>query len=385
MLALLLAGCMALAAGLAIAFQDTITKFNLSPKVPYQTYTPPPAPDYDEPEAWAMQPGDPEAGLADVFYVHSTTYNGQRHWNANLHASPADNVLRRVAAPNEAGPFMPVGAVYAPRYRQATLFASFTHRYDSRAAHELAFRDVEQAFLHFLKTRPADRPIILVGYGQGGLHVRGLLRYHFAADEELGNRLAAAYVIGQATPLEIFDDALEPIAPCRSLEDVRCVISYIDLEQGFEEEERRYRAGALVWNGEGRLAWQEGGALLCTNPLSWSATDALVDRDHHIGAASATGLRPGETPPAIAKTVSAQCEDGILSVTSPSQSFLRRKHWFGDHWRAQDFNLFFHDLTADAQRRVENLRIILEEEAKILKPVEETVELPVSPVRKVPD
>jgi hypothetical protein len=34
---------------------------------------------------------------------------------------------------------------------------------------------------------------------------------------------------------------------------------------------------------------------------------------------------------------------------------------------------------------VENLRIILEEEAKILKPVEETVELPVSPVRKVPD
>jgi len=45
MLALLLAGCMALAAGLAIAFQDTITRFNLSPKVPYQTYTPPPAPD----------------------------------------------------------------------------------------------------------------------------------------------------------------------------------------------------------------------------------------------------------------------------------------------------------------------------------------------------
>lgn len=384
-LALFLAVCLILAAGVALTFQDSITKFNLSPRTPYQTYTPPPPPAYDARGAWAVWPDDKDVGLADVFYVHSTTYSARRNWNAPLTADTADETLRRVAAPNQAGPFMPVGSVYGPRYRQATLFASFTYKYDGRAAYELAYRDVEQAFLYFLKERQPDRPIILVGYGQGGLHVLGLLQYHFAADKELRRHLAAAYVIGQSAPTRLFDGPLKTITPCASPEDVRCVVSYIDLEPGFDDEARRYRARALVWGAGKKLAVEDGAPPICVNPLVWTQTSDRAGPEHHLGAASATGLGLGETPPAIAKALSARCDNGILAVTPPRQTFLRRRHWFGDQWRPQDFNLFFHDLTADARRRTENLNLVLEEEALFLEPIDETVDVDASPVNKVPD
>lgn len=386
MLALLLAVCLLLAAAAAVIFQDNITKFNLRPRTPYQTYTPPPPPAYAARGAWAVWPDDKDAGLADIFYIHSTTYSGRGNWNAPVTADTANRTLRRVAAPNQAGPFMSAGAVYGPRYRQATLFASFTHKFEGRGAYALAYRDIEKAFSHFLAEREPDRPIILVGYGQGGLHVLGLLQYHFAENEELRRHLAAAYVIGQSAPTSLFKGPLKQIPPCRSPDDVRCVISYIDLEEGFEDEERRHRARALIWAEDRKeLVSFSGAPPLCVNPLSWTVTEERKGPETHVGAASATGLRLGETPPTIARAISAECEDGILMVTAPRQNFLRRKRWFGDHWRPQDFNLFFHDLTADAKRRAQNVTGLLEYEAQFLDPIAETVELEPSPVNKVPD
>lgn len=369
----------------AFLFQDDITLLRLNPRTPYQTYTPPPPPAYGARGAWALWPDDLGAGQADIFYVHSTTYASNKHWNAPLADRVADAALHRVAAPNEAGPFMQVGAVYGPRYRQATLFASFTHKFDGLAARELAYRDVEKAFEQFLAERPADRPIILVGYGQGGLHALGLLQYHFARDDRLRRNLAAAYIIGEPVVLSVFQHALQSIQPCASPQDVRCVIGYIDLEKNFDDEKRRHRQRGLIWDGNGGLVSQSRPPVLCVNPISWTITNEAADAEDHIGAASATGLRMKDTPPSIAGATGAQCVNGILSVDSPRQSFLRRRHWFGNHWRPQHFNLFYHDLTVDALRRVETLNAVLEEEAHFLNPIEEAVDLEVSPVNKAPE
>ncbi len=352
-----------LLAAAAVMFQDNITLFSLNPRTPFQTDTPPPPPAYGARGAWALWPDDLAAGEADVFYVHSTTFASSKRWNAPLTDNIADAALRQAAAPNEAGPFMRIGAVYGPRYRQATLFSSFTHKFDGLAARELAYKDVESAFLHFLAVRPANRPFILAGYGQGGLHVLGLLQYHVAANEGLRRHLAAAYIIRQGVPVSIFDQALRTIPPCASQTAVRCVISYIDLESGFEKEAERFRQRALIWNAAGALTSLPNAKILCVNPISWTISDQSADPNEHLGAASATGLRMRETPPPIAAATGAQCRDGILAVDSPQQKFLQRRHWFGDHWRPQDFNLFYHDLAADAARRVENLNMRLASEA----------------------
>lgn len=384
-LAILVVLGLVLAAATALIFQDKIAQFNIKPRTPYQIYTPPPAPAYGARGAWALWPHDAESGEADIFYIHSNTYYSRNHWNAPLAAKSAERALKRAAAPNEAGPFLGVGAVYGPRYRQATLFASFTHKYDGLAARELAYRDVADAFDAFLAQRAStDRPIVLAGYGQGALHAMGLLQHRFANDEELRALLAAAYLIGAPVPTALFEGALAAIPPCAAPQDIRCVIAYTDFEQHFDGEHRRHRQRALVWNDNKRLESRPASPHLCVNPLSWRADEQPADPEAHLGAASATGLRFGETPPAISKAIGAVCDNGILTVDTPQQDFLRRKRWFGAQWRAQDYNLFYHDLAADAMRRVRTLQAVRDEEARFLKPISETVDLPVSPINKAP-
>lgn len=340
-------------AAIAVIFQDNLTRYGLNPRTPYQLYTPPPPPAYGARGAWALWPDSKDKGEADVFYLHSTTYASRKHWNGPITDNGANAALRRVAAPNEAGPFMQIGSVYGPRYRQATLFATFTHKFDGLAARRLAYGDVKEAFEVFLNQTAPDRPIILAGYDQGGLYVLGLLRDYFADDDALRARLAAAYVIRHPTAVILFEDDLKATPPCRSKETVGCVVAYTDLEERFGAEKRRYRQRSLAWAGDMLLESRSRSPHLCVNPISWRLDGAPAPAADHVGAASATGLRMGETPPAIARAIGAQCIDGILQVDKPQQAFLRRRHWFGDHWRPQDFNLFYHDLSADGARRAQ--------------------------------
>ena len=373
------------AAAIAIIFQDNITRFNLNPQVPYQLSTTPPPPAYGARGAWVLWPDEADAATADVFYIHSTTFASSSHWNGPINAEKADRVLRQIAVPNEAGPFLRMGAVYGPRYRQATLFASFTHKYDGTAARRLAYTDIEKAFEVFLNHRREDRPIVLAGYGQGGLYVLGLLQHYFAKDETLYRQLAAAYIIGEPVPMSAFDGPLENISACETPEDIRCVISYVDVEEDFETEKSRLRKRALLWMDDRSLQSVTGANHLCVNPLSWAKNDQFAGPDTHLGAASATGLGLGEKPPAISKAITARCLNGLLEVSKPDQSFLRRRHWFGDHWRPQDFNLFYHDLTEDALRRAHITQAVMIEESRFLAPIDDAVDLTPSPVNKVPD
>lgn len=383
----LVAAVVLIAAGVVV-FQDNLARYFVNPRTPFQIMTPPPAPEYGARGAWVLWPDDDaDAGPADIFYVHSTTYYSGKSWNAPVNDETADAVLRRVAAPNEAGPFAKAGRVFGPRYRQATLFAFFTHKYDGVAARTLAYQDVKRAFLEFLKTVEEDgRPIILVGYGQGGLQVLGLLQEFFQGeDDALRKRLAAAYVINQAVPLKLFDKTLPKTPPCLKPSDIRCVISYSDLEPQFDEEMDRVRRRSMVWSRQGDLVSTDGQPLLCINPLTWSANGDYAPPENNLGAASATGLKFGETPPAIKAAVGARCVDGVLEVDRPLQEYLRRRNWFGAKWRAQHFNLFYFDLAKDADRRVRNLTVKREEEYRYLDPIEKSVDLTVSPVNKVPN
>ena len=260
-----------------IVFQDNLARFALKPRMPLQTLTPPPAPEYGARGAWFLWPSEAVSGAADIFYVHSTTYYSRDHWNAPITDPDADSVLRVTAAPNEAGPFLNLGSVYGPRYRQATLFSFFTHKYDGVAARQNAFADIDEAFQTFLTHADnPERPIILAGYGQGGLHVLGLLQRHVNEDEALRKRIAAAYVIGHAIPPEFFSTYATDLKICAGPKDDRCIISYVDYEPKFNEEMRRARSRTMVWNKDGELIPVSGEAPLCINPLSWTSTETGV-------------------------------------------------------------------------------------------------------------
>lgn len=372
-------------AAAAVVLQDSIFRFLMSPQTPFQITAPPPPPEYGARGAWLLWAEAPSKSI-DVFYVHSTTYYRRRRWNAPINHDDADAIRRLIAAPNEAGPFLQVGDVYGPRYREATVYSLFTHKYDGLAAQELAYEDVRRAFEVFLAARDPEKPLMLVGYGQGGLHVLGLLNQYFQGEvNALRHRLAAAYVIGFPTPAPYLGQ-LHPAFPvCEMASSVRCLVSYVDYEARFDEEMTRARRRTLVWDQSGHLQSAPGDALVCVNPLSWTPDGDYQDPSQHKGAASATGVGFGALPPKISRATGARCDRGMLVVDRPRQTYLRRSAWYGAKWKAQPYNLFYFDLEENAALRAATLAERLKTDPEILAPIAAAVDVGDSPVNKVPD
>ena len=369
----------------SIIFQDGIVRFFATPRAPFQTVEAPPAPDYAEPQAWLSKPGIEADKAADVFYVHSTTFYRRKLWNAPINDPDAVDVQRLIAFPNQAGPFQETADIYAPFYREATLYSLFTHKYDGLAARRLAYSDVRRAFEAFLADRDPEKPIILVGDGQGGLYVMGLLKDYFQGEiNPLRRKLVAAYVIGASVPQEFLAMLSPEIPVCDQPDDVRCVISYVDYEKRFDEEMERVRLRSLTWTPSGDLASIKSEHLICVNPLSWREGDAYEPPERNLGAASATGIAEGEPPPPIPKAVGARCDNGILVVDTPKRRFLRRGDWFGAKWKPQPFNLFYYDIAHNAALRTATLTEILKVEPEPLEPIGETVNVGDSPIHMAP-
>ena len=104
--------------------------------------------------------------------------------------------------PNYAGPFERVGRLFAPRYRQASLYTYLTLRDDARDARRFAYGDVLQAFRAYVSRYGQDRPFVIVGVEQGGSLAARLLREEIAGKPELKRRLVAAYLIETVVPAD---------------------------------------------------------------------------------------------------------------------------------------------------------------------------------------
>lgn len=263
----------------------------------FEHYTPPPAPDYSRPENWAALPtrtdsadavpaeGDlrprPAAG-ADVFFLHLTTRILPRGWNADLANRRVNRYTDRYSIRTQASVFNVAGRVYAPRYRQATLYSFFDSTANSHQALALAYSDVRAAFQYYLKHYNHGRPIILAGHSQGTFHARRLLREFFDRDPALRRRLVAAYLVG----LNVDTTGYEVLRPCRDSLQTGCYVSWNAASWGHDYPPF---AGALV-----------------TNPLTWRVDTVYAP----------ASLNPGSVPLSLrrldAYRYDAKAADGIL-------------------------------------------------------------------------
>lgn len=343
----------------AFVWRYDILSNALDPKVPFLTYEPPPPPHYAQASSWALRPKDPASPLAgdlpaDVFFVHPTTFDGGQDWNGAIDQPKAQRFLNRVVLPNYAGPFYRVGRVFAPRYRQASLYTYLTLRDDAREARRFAYGDVREAFRLYLARYNQGRPFILVGVEQGGAMSARLLREEIAADPAIKRRLVSAYLIETVVPAEEYG-LVSPLPACERREQSGCVAAWASVPEGDFQRIQELTHRSLIWDSGDQLIDLNGRRALCFNPLLGGVSQERAPARLNQGAANATGLEWGARPAFLQRQVWARCQDGLLHTGRPKSTSLRDAGSWADRRKVDSFNLFYADIEADAQGRVATL------------------------------
>lgn len=343
-----LAFVLLLATALAV-WRGDILRAGLDPQVPFQTYEPPAAPDYDDPATWTFREvRGADAGPAAVFFVHSTTYDGGREWNGPIGDPAADGWLTRVVLPNYAGPFARAGAISAPLYRQGSLYTRLTLRDDAREARAFAWRDIAAAFDHWIARHP-EGPIILAGVEQGGELVARLVDERIAEDPALRARLVGVYLMDVVMAAE---DVPPQFPACTDRAQAGCIVAWSPVSEDNDGAARRRLRRALVWDERGRLVDLGDRPALCVNPVTGSTDTAPVGARLHKGATNATGLEWGVRPALMAREIATQCRDGLLRHTELRTESFRETGGWTDRRKSRPYNLFYGDIEADVRARM---------------------------------
>ena len=338
-------------------FTTHLMRMAFVPDAPFQESRIPTGPDYRRPDHWIARPDVPNSpalwmpeGMvnhpnvrASVFFIHPTSYLSKDLWNAPIDDKESQG-RAQVFVMSEASVFNGLGAIWAPKYRQATLGAFFSTRSDAEKAVDLAYRDVAAAFDQFLKEAPADRPIILASHSQGSLHLARLLREKIAGTPT-AKRIAAAYVVGW--PLSTTIDLPRLGLPaCQKASDSGCILAW----QSFAEPDDPKQVMAIYDasmgpNGQSR----DGTPILCVNPLTGNANDA-APASANLGtllpneALDHARIQAGRTP--------ARCDSRGLLLIGESPPPMPPYVLPGNNYHVFDYTLFWANIRADAERRL---------------------------------
>jgi len=325
-----------------------------------------PAPDYAEAANWAALPTTDDladmipAGIeaediqgsapVDVFFIHPTGYLHGMDWNSTMDPDSSTEENTKWMLANQASPYNGCCNVYAPRYREASIFSYLVGDEVIREqALDFAYEDVERAFDYFLENYSQGRPFIIASHSQGTRHGRKLLKNRIDGTD-LRDRMVAAYLIGGGvTVTEI--DAMATVDACREPSDLHCAVHWATYGEGGNADE-----------------WSTDESLLCTNPLSWAVDEARVDAARHRGAVVPSGqftieiwgkdeahgveFRPLAEPDS--QHTWAQCEGGLLFVArQEDNAYSAYGRMPGNNYHGLDYPLFYMDIRDNAILRVD--------------------------------
>ena len=254
----------------------------------------------------------------DVFFVHPTTFFGTAGWNQSLDDASTNQLTDMFVLRSQASVFNSCCRIYAPRYRQATIF-SFMDWSGNGKDRRCSSRTTtcERAFDYFIEHYNQGRPFILAGHSQGSVHVRTLLEKRITGTP-LRERLVAAYPIGFSIDREAMAKAVPDVPVCETAEQIGCVVS---------------------WNAVGPDAapWGDPRKNICVNPLTWRTDGAAAEASMNLGGVAYPGTFEGtladvkgvpqdfvDAKPVLETGVAdAQCVDGMLLVQEIHSQQLR--------------------------------------------------------------
>jgi pimeloyl-ACP methyl ester carboxylesterase len=320
----------------------------LRPARDIEAYDEQKAPDYSQEKYWAALPfrkdsadfvpagtGDSdqqEIAAADVFYIHPTLYFGRKSWNADIDDRKINERIDKATMKQQASVFNGSCRVYAPRYRQATLYAFLDTKENGRKALDEAYEDVREAFVYYLGHYNAGRPIVIAGHSQGTYLALKLMEDFFDKDPELRKRLVAAYLIGGGVTRGQFTN----LVPCDDASQTGCYVAWHSMKWGSPEKAPRPgHETAIVFDSYGRNE--------CVNPLTWKRDTVYAPPELNKG-----GLpRGGEKlDPAVADAKISP--EFVLWIHQPEEKGYPRS----DNYHIADYSLFYMNIRANVAERV---------------------------------
>lgn len=354
----------------AISFLKPGHDFDLSKKVA--------APDYSDSANWAALPDTndladlvpdgvakrTDAPIAEVFFIHPTGYLHGGDWNSPMDPMSRTEENTKWMMANQAATFNSCCEVWAPRYREASIFAYMAGDIEMmNKALDFAYEDVERAFDHFLANRDPSMPFIIASHSQGTHHGATLLKRRIAGSP-LRDQMVAAYIIGGGTSLSDVAQ-MSDIEPCDSPVALHCIIHWATYGDGGD-------AGQNDWN-------EDGSQVVCTNPLSWKNDGQRVEADHHRGAVNSSGTFSIEfwkkdvaagtafhrQPAPLPNLTWAECQNGFLIVSDQAEGPMgAMANMPGKNYHGLDYPLFHMDIR---QNTVDRTKAWHETDTNVLK------------------
>ncbi len=340
-------------------FEEDLMRWTMVPKGEFKEVPMPDGATYADAGLWVARPdmaaspalwapqgfAAAAAPRASVFFIHPTSFLESTAWNAGLDDEESQQ-RARLFVRSQASAFNSVGAIWAPKYRQAAFGAFLTTEDNARRALDFAYRDVVAAYEEFLRQAPPDRPIILAAHSQGSLHLMRLLEERIRGAPE-ASRIAAAYVIGWPVS-ETADLPALPLPPCERADQARCLISWQTFAEPADPEMVTEVYDASV--GPGGVS-RAGSPMVCVNPLT-GARGGAAPREANLGT-----LVPNDdfsdatfTP----RAVPGRCDvRGFLLIgDNDALPEMGRYALPGNNYHVYDYALFWSNLRSDAAARV---------------------------------
>lgn len=298
------------------------------------------SPDYSDLKYWAAHPSKkdnadlvPDSSLsdkqelaaADVFYIHPTTLIQAKYWNGDLEDSVLNDRTDDGTIKTQASIFNDCCKVYAPRYRQAAIYAFLKDTEDGKQALAFAYEDVKKAFEYYAKNLNKGRPWILAGHSQGALHSIQLLR-EVIAKSDLSKSMVAAYVLGWP-----FSSQEVGFTVCNSPSQTGCVIGW----------------NTYVWDYRPSQKKELYTSAVCVNPLSWKADNEYMPKENNLGSLQKGFIR------IIPSIADAKCDEGVLWVHKVAEEGFPTLE-FGKNYHLLDFNLFYMNIRENAKLRIKS-------------------------------
>jgi len=213
--------------------------------------------------------------------------------------------------------------IFAPRYRQATLYSFQDNSGNGEKALDLAYEDVRTAFLYYLENYNGGRPFIIASHSQGSRHADVLLREEVVGPGLL-SQMVVAYLIGFSV------DGSNGVRICERHDQLNCQIS---------------------WNASTRdapLKLAEPGDI-CVNPLSWTTSEEFFGVQRNLG--SVTFASEGGIELNVAD---AQCSGGSL-IVSPveSERFSSNMPFGPGNYHMYDYSFYYMNIRENVQERID--------------------------------